>query len=868
MMNFPMTNNTKLIMDEGVSFAKRYGFKAVGTEALLYGMTCAPSSVACRVLAKYGITRDTLVTAISKVSIDHRTNEFSYARDTVKTIKTVLEFFPQAMSEGVTSEELLYVMCRDSSCMAYRILNLVLRVNPSRILSDLTALVSPSGQSIKPQGISKMFESLLTDMAREMGANVDKNAFSLDEAITSDDFENKRRTTKTAQKKNSMDSDDGLSSTLPSHLLEMGIDLTSKAKSGKIDPIIGRDAETERVIEILCRKTKNNPVLIGEAGVGKSAVVEGLALRIANGNVPHEMRNKIIYSLDIGSMMAGTKYRGSMEEKLKNLIETIVEEKNIIVFIDEIHMLAQAGSKDGEISPSDMLKPYLARGEFQTVGATTNDEYRKFIEKDKALERRFQPVKVDEPNEEDCKKILKGIRPTFEKFHSVKISDDAIDAAVTLSTRYIMDRYLPDKAIDLVDEAASKLKVKYSGNPSIEKLERELDGVLQKQRKASEEERYIDADSFKKQADDIRAEIVAMSEENDSSKTLDDKVTVTAEDIAAVVSKWTKIPVSKLTESEKEKLMNLESILHKRVIGQDEAVKSVASAIRRARAGLKSANRPIGSFIFLGPTGVGKTELTKALAECLFDDENMVIRLDMSEYMESHSVSKLIGSPPGYVGHDDGGQLTEAVRRNPYSVVLFDEIEKAHPDVFNILLQMLDDGRLTDSLGRTVSFKNTIIILTSNIGVSTLPKKKANIGFGGEQENNNNSEKEHLLKALKSAFKPELLNRIDQTIVFSRLTRDDISKIAGIMIKSIEKKLAEKSISLKFTKGAMNEIFEKGYDPEYGARPLRRFLEQHIEDGLAENILSGKINNGDTVVVSFKNGKFDFTPKKDETDKN
>lgn len=881
MMNFPMTPATKVIIDEAVGFAKRYNFAAIGTEALLYGLTCSKRSNAYTILREYNITSNRVLEAMSRFGFVHKSPVFDYSQNAGLVIKRAIEYSGQIGTSAVTPEQLLYSLLQTKNTSAQLILRSGLHVLPESIIEDLVPFVFPHGVnnnlhiSNARRSRDRDFSSILDRTFEDLFGTFmgDPDDIIIESPIYKKQKQEQRQEPRTwdfsleqddpraKPKDRQAASESKVKSNLPEELLEMGQDMTAKARGGKMDPIIGRDAETERVIEILCRKTKNNPVLIGEAGVGKSAVVEGLAQRIVKGDVPAEMKDKIIYSLDIGSLMAGTKYRGSMEEKLKGLIETIVKNKNIIVFIDEIHMLAQAGSKEGEISPSDMLKPYLARGEFQTIGATTNDEYRKFIEKDKALERRFQPVSVAEPSEEDCKKILKGIRPSFEKFHGVKISDEAISAAVDLSVRYIMDRYLPDKAIDLIDEASSRLKVKnVASSPEMDKLQKALEEALENKERAREKENYIQADEFKNQAEDIKAEMIALTDDLKAKGGKAGALVVTQEDIAAVVSKWTKIPVSKLTESEKEKLMNLESILSKRVIGQKEAIKYVSSAIRRARAGLKDPKRPIGSFIFLGPTGVGKTELTKALAEALFDDENMVIRLDMSEYMESHSVSRLIGAPPGYVGHDDGGQLTEQVRRHPYSVVLFDEIEKAHPDVFNILLQMLDDGRLTDSLGRTVSFKNTIIILTSNIGVSTLPKRKASIGFG-DGDDTNVDVREHLMKALKAAFRPELLNRIDQTIIFDRLTEEDITKIAGIMIKKLEAKLAMKSISLVFTKGAMKEIFEKGYDPEYGARPLRRFIEQNVEDGLAEAILSGSVNDGDRVVVSFKNGKFHFETK-------
>ena len=638
---------------------------------------------------------------------------------------------------------------------------------------------------------------------------------------------------------------------LPQELNDLGVDFTQRARDGKIDPIIGRKEEIERIIEILCRKTKNNPVLTGEPGVGKSAVVEGLAREIVAGNVPELLKNKIVFSLDIGSLVAGTKYRGELEQRLKSAIEAIIRQGNIIVFIDELHTLAQAGGKEGEVTPADMLKPYLARGELQTIGATTTDEYRKFIEADKALERRFQPILVNPPTVEQTIEILKGIRPNYEAFHKIKISDEAIEAAAKLSDRYISDRFLPDKAIDLVDEAASRAKV--SGNKLPTEVKDLEDKLAQYQNNISiaiRNEDYAKADEYKALRDETDKEIKRRKEEWRNSA----DNSINAEDIAEVVSKWTKIPVSRLSETEVQRLNNLENILHERVIGQDMAVESVAKAIRRARAGLKDPKRPIGTFLFLGPTGVGKTELTKALAAAMFDDENNIIRIDMSEYMEAHSVSKLIGAPPGYVGFDDGGQLTEQVRRHPYSVVLFDEIEKAHPDVYNILLQILDEGRLTDSQGRTVDFKNTIIIMTSNVGVSEL-KTRRTIGFNDKPDAQEQDEEKILSDALKRHFRPEFLNRIDVICYFKHLTEDNIKQIADIMLKKVTKKLADRNIRIKYTPAMVEYVIKNGYDPEYGARPLRRIIEQSIEDSLAEALLNGQIKDNSVATVDYVDGK-------------
>lgn len=680
----------------------------------------------------------------------------------------------------------------------------------------------------------------VSQMIRDMAPHMDINGIL-------DNMNNMQQSYSAANNKQSRSS-----STLPSEIGDLGVDFTQRAKDGKIDPVIGRKNEIERIIEILCRKTKNNPVLIGEPGVGKSAVVEGLAREIVEGNVPELLKNKIIFSLDIGSLMAGTKYRGELEQRLKTAIEAIMKRGDIIVFIDELHTLAQAGGKEGEVTPADMLKPYLARGELQTIGATTTDEYRKFIETDKALERRFQPIMVDPPSVEETIEILKGIRPNYEKFHNVKISDEAISAAAQLSDRYISDRFLPDKAIDLIDEAASRAKV--NGNklpPEIKEMEEQLKEYQDQINKVSKGEDFILADKIKKQRDSLADEIKAKK----AAWQKNGGLSIGSEEIAEVVSKWTKIPVTRLNETEVERLNNLEKILHERVVGQDKAVESVSKAIRRARAGLKDPKRPIGSFLFLGPTGVGKTELTKALAAAMFDDENNIIRFDMSEYMEAHSVSKLIGSPPGYVGFDEGGQLTEQVRRKPYSVVLFDEIEKAHSDVYNLLLQVFDEGRLTDSQGRTVDFKNTIIIMTSNVGVSELKTRRA-IGFNDDKEKAEQQDEERILsEALKRHFRPEFLNRIDVICYFKHLTEENIKAIADIMMRKVTKKLDDRHIKLQYTPSIINYVIKNGYDPEYGARPLRRIIEQTIEDCIADALIGGKLKDNSTATIDYVDGK-------------
>ena len=645
-------------------------------------------------------------------------------------------------------------------------------------------------------------------------------------------------------------------------LAKFGVDLTQKAKQGKLDPVIGRSEEIERVIQILSRRTKNNPILIGEPGVGKSAVVEGLAQKIANNDVPELLKNKIVFSLDLAGLLAGTKYRGDFEERLKDAIDFVTKDGNIIIFIDEIHNLVGAGSTgEGKMDAADILKPLLARGEMQTIGATTIEEYRKYIEKDTALERRFQPIMVNQPSVEDAILILKGLREKYEQHHKVKITDEAIEAAAKLSDRYISDRFLPDKAIDLIDEAASRAKLdSYVLPEDVKKKENERERLSFEMQQYADRRMYDKAQELKNKVEALNAEIEKERKAH-AEKIKQSQPSIGEKEIAAIVSKWTSIPVERISETESQKLINLEELLHKRVVGQDEAVKAVAKAIRRARAGLKDPKRPIGSFIFLGPTGVGKTELSKALAEGVFGDENLLIRLDMSEYMEKHSTAKIIGAPPVYVGFDDnGGQLTEKVRRKPYSVVLFDEIEKAHPDVFNILLQILDDGRLTDSRGRVIDFKNTIIIMTSNNGVSEIAKMRK-LGFSGDSEQAYDDMKEKLMESLKNTFKPEFLNRVDDIIIFNQLTKDETKQIAKILVSNLSKRLKENGMSLEVTDKAIDFLADKGYDKEYGARPLKRVIQRMVEDRLSEEILKNTIHQGQTVVVDFDGSQLTFTNK-------
>ena len=644
------------------------------------------------------------------------------------------------------------------------------------------------------------------------------------------------------------------------NLENFGEDLTAKAKAGNIDPVIGRSKEINRIVQILSRRTKNNPVLIGEPGVGKSAIAEGLAQKIVEGNIPEILKDKRVISLDLAGMIAGAKYRGEFEERLKKVLAELKEAGNVILFIDEIHTIVGAGAAEGAIDAANMLKPMLARGEIQVIGATTIDEYRKYIEKDAALERRFQPVMVEEPSKEETLQILKGIRDKYEAHHKVRITDEALEAAVDLSDRYIMDRFLPDKAIDLMDEAASRVRIsELVAPPDLKDKEDRLDAVLKEKDQAVAQQNFEQAAKYRDEEKALREEIEKAQSQWKNSLSEKHGV-VTKEDIAEIVADWTNVPVKKLTEDESEKLMHLEEILHQRVIGQDEAVSAISKAIRRARAGLKDPNRPIGSFIFLGPTGVGKTELSKAIASAMFGDENAMIRLDMSEYMEKHAVSKLIGSPPGYVGFDEGGQLTEKIRRKPYSVVLFDEIEKAHPDVFNMLLQILDDGRLTDSKGRVVSFKNSIIIMTSNVGAHQIGKQNK-IGFTASEDVESKEYekmKENVMEALKATFRPEFLNRIDDIIVFHKLDEKDTEQIAKLMLKSITDRLVERGIDLEVSDEAISLLAKEGFDEEYGARPLRRLLQAKVEDRLSEEILMGHISLGDKVRMFVKDGELAF----------
>ena len=778
--------------------AREMGHNYVGSEHLLLGLIKEGEGAAARALAQLGI-RDADVSARADELVGHGdyhfTDSFGYTPRTKKILELSLYEAKSLKNSYIGTEHILLAIIREKDCVAVRILE--------DLGVDFTLLYQMlAGTTRKPESARTQAE------------------------------------------------DDGTPV-----LNKYGRDLTRQAKNGELDPVIGRENEIQRIIQILSRRTKNNPVLIGDPGVGKSAIIEGLAQRIASGNIPELLKNKRVVTLDLGGMLAGTKYRGEFEERIKAAIDELIENKNTILFIDELHTIVGAGASEGSIDASNIMKPALARGEMQVIGATTLDEYRRYIEKDAALERRFQPVTVGEPTKEEAVEILFGLRDRYEAHHKATITDEAIRAAVELSDRYISDRFLPDKAIDLMDEAASRVRLAAFVAPAGMK---ELDGKLAELLKEKEE--AVNNQNFERAAA-IRDEERAIRDEMTSRKASWEreregrKCIVTENSIAEVVNAWTGIPVNRLTEDESEKLLHLEDELHKRVIGQDEAVEAVARAIRRARAGLKDPKRPIGSYLFLGPTGVGKTELSKALAEVMFSNEDAMIRLDMSEYMESHSVSKLVGSPPGYVGFDEGGQLTERVRRKPYCVILLDEIEKAHPDVFNILLQ---DGRLTDSKGRTVDFRNTIIIMTSNIGAAAAAGRNT-VGFGSESKALTYERmREAMMGELKKTFSPEFLNRIDEIIVFHPLEQEQAAKIVRLMLKGVADRLRERGIDLTFSEGAVEQLSRDGFDPVYGARPLRRAIQHQVEDSLSEELLSGKIRLGDKVKAKAKGGKLAF----------
>lgn len=811
------SENSTRALNLALEAARQFGHGYIGTEHLLLGLLRADGGVSSKVLLDAGLTDEFVVERI-KENVGVGVPSDVSGQDMTPRLKRILErSFVEARRTGnyiIGTEHILMSLLEEPNCQAVEI--------------------------IESAGID--IRSLYSDVIESMG---------LSAAGDTDRDGQKHGTAKKSGGKNTP------------NLNSYGTDLTEMVRENKIDPIIGRGTEIERVIQVLSRRTKNNPCLIGEPGVGKTAIAEGLAQHIIEGSVPEPLKNKRVVTLDIASMIAGSKYRGDFEERLKNVIEEVKKEGNVILFIDELHVLVGAGSAEGAMDAANILKPSLARGEIQVIGATTLDEYKKHIEKDAALERRFQPIIVSEPSEEDAIAILKGIRDKYEAHHGVKISDEAIESAVRLSSRYIRDRFLPDKAIDLMDEAASKLRMKnLTAPPDMKSKEEEIKRVAGEKENAVRNQDFEKAATLRDKEKVLASELEEMKK-NWNSESGKEKLTLTAEDIEDVVTQTTGIPVKKLVHEESERLLNMENILHKRVVGQDEAVNAVARAIRRGRVGLKDPKRPIGSFLFLGPTGVGKTELSKALAEVLFGDESAMIRVDMSEYMEKHTVSKMIGSPPGYVGFDDGGQLTEKVRRKPYSVILFDEIEKAHPDVFNIMLQILDDGRLTDAKGRTVDFKNTVIIMTSNIGAKTITDSKK-LGFTPAEDNfdrNQETIRENVMDELKRSFRPEFLNRIDDIIVFKQLDREDIKQIASRLCDSVVKSLKELGITLSVEDSAIDVLVEKGFDVTYGARPLKRAIQSLIEDKMAEKMLEKTFAEGDEVVARGEDGKIVFAKK-------
>lgn len=790
--------------------AKEFGHDYVGTEHLLLGLLEEKNSVAAKALHKLGLqdkeAEKAVLDAVGRGS-NHGDTLYMTPR-TKRVLELAVDSANRMQHSYVGSEHILLGILSDGGGVAVAVLQ-AFGIRAEDIVKEIQAMVGREGGS----------------SSESAGANSDLG-----------------------------------------EIADYAVDLNEAAKQGKIDPVIGRDNEINRVIQILSRRTKNNPVLIGEPGVGKTAIAEGLAQRIVSQNVPEILRNKRIISLSLSSMVAGAKYRGEFEERLKKVIDEVQSHDDMIVFIDELHTLIGAGASEGAMDAANILKPALARGSFQVIGATTLDEYKKHIEKDAALERRFQPVQVGEPSEEDALEILKGLRDRYEAFHKAKITDEALKAAVELSSRYISDRFLPDKAIDVMDEAASKVRMRvFTASPDVKKLEAELADVRKEKEAAITAQNFEEAaklrDREKALTEDIEAKQEARSKEDE------EKLVVTEEDIAEVVSDWSGVPVARIAEEESQRLLRLEDELHERVVGQNEAVVAVAKAVRRARAGLKDPKRPIGSFLFLGPTGVGKTELARSLAASLFGDENAMIRLDMSEYMEKHTVSRLVGAPPGYVGYDEGGQLTDAVRRKPYSVILFDEVEKAHADFFNILLQVLDDGRLTDNQGRTVDFRNTVIIMTSNLGAKFLKTDDAAVmGFlagknkdGQEAKDNFEEAKKSTMEAVKRHFRPEFLNRIDEMIVFHPLTSDDLSKIVTILLRSVTKRLHERGLELEISDDAMKLLVKEGSDFAFGARPLKRAIQRLIEDPISDLILKGEAKEGSTIKAEAKDGEIELT---------
>ena len=808
-MNNRFTESAQRALNGALAAACELGHNYIGSEHVLLGLLAEEEGVAAKVLNDHGVSLDRVREVVVNIAGKGVPTTVNPADMTPRTKKIIEASSYEALRSGqnyIGTEHLLLSLLSETDSVAVRI-------------------IASMGVSIK---------ELYSDIRSYLGAQPESEVYA----------DNKGAPHSSGKSKTP-------------NVDKYGRDLTALAKEGKLDPIIGRDEETQRVIQILSRRTKNNPCLIGEPGVGKTAVVEGLAQKIADSNVPETLENKRIVTLDITGMLAGAKYRGEFEERLKSVMEEVSKNTDVILFVDEIHNIIGAGAAEGAIDAANILKPALARGQLQLIGATTIDEYRKYIEKDAALERRFQSVMVGEPTPDEAIQILQGLRDKYEAHHKVKITDEAINAAVSYSVRYIGDRYLPDKAIDLIDEAASRLRIaSYTSPAPLKEMEEKIKAV------SAEKEEAVKGQDFERAAS-LRDEEKKLTEQYDAARMewkkqhSDDKLSIGEPEIAEIVTSWTGIPVKKLAEEEGERLLHLDELLHERVVGQNEAVDAVARAIRRGRIGLKDPKRPTGSFIFLGPTGVGKTELSKALAALLFGDENAMIRVDMSEFMEKHSVSKLIGSPPGYVGYDEGGQLTEKIRRKPYSVVLFDEIEKAHPDVFNLMLQILDDGMLTDSQGRKVDFKNTVIIMTSNVGASALTSNSRALGFG-ESAGEGNDMHEKAMKALKDTFRPEFLNRVDEIIVFNKLSDKEIEQIAVIMLGEIRKRIEDIGIQITFDEQVAALLAKEGFDPVYGARPLRREIQRRIEDSFSNEMLSGNLKAGDSIRVTVKDGQIRY----------
>ncbi len=811
------SNKGNEALNNAVLAAERFGHTYIGSEHLLLGILMTGGGVGFTILREYNVTLDDVEQLITetvgrgiptKLSPEHLTPRAK------RVVEGAISGLKETNGSQVGTEHLLIGIITEGDNYAIRFLT-------------------------------------------ELGVDISKLANRLMEVVGLGNAENEDSDSPNTQSGSRSNKNKSKSKT--STVDKFGHDLTEDAKNGKLDPVIGRGEEIERIIQILCRRTKNNPCLIGEPGVGKTAVIEGLAQKIVSGDAPEILKNKRVITLDLTGMVAGTKYRGDFEERIKAIIDEVISSDDIILFIDEVHTIIGAGSAEGSTDAANILKPALARGDLQVIGATTLSEYHKNIEKDAALERRFQPVTVGEPSEQDSIDILLGLREKYEEHHNVKITDDAIIAAVKLSARYITDRYLPDKAIDLVDEAGSRVRLRVSNEPDeLKILEEEIKKISKQKTEYIEAQKFEEAAEFRDKEKELARQLTEKKEAFKKEKQ-NNLGLVTAEEIANIISGWTSIPVGQLTEEEGERLLRMEDTLHNRIVGQNEAVTAVSKAIRRGRVGLKDPKRPIGSFIFLGPTGVGKTELCKALAEAMFGSESAMIRLDMSEYMEKHTVSRIIGSPPGYVGFDEGGQLTEKVRRKPYSVILFDEIEKAHPDVFNILLQILEDGVLTDSQGRTVDFKNTVIIMTSNIGARLITDKKTSFGFSADSDSELETDiKEKVLEELKGNFRPEFLNRVDDIIVFSKLSQDDIKAIAENMLKGLKIRLAALEIIAEFDDSAITAIANVGFDKVYGARPLRRAITSKIEDPISEKILDGSIKKGEKIKCIFENNEFSF----------